>query len=256
MTAAEHPPIEQIADLQAGLLPADQAAEVSAHLADCSACTDVGERLTDVSGLLAEAGRQPVTMPDQVANSIEAAINRASAERAAGVPSLADRRTSEGTPTTPTHRRWAPLLLGAAATVVALAAGGAVLHNGLTGSGDSQSDSAAGGSSGDNARPGDAENQLGGSESDESGGASADPVPTLTKDKVVPFAREFATSPSAARVPRNCHARTTADALAADQNAYVVFQGRPAVLSLDELARTVTVVACSDETRLLFRSGY
>ena len=249
MTAIDHLQIQQIADLRAGLLRPDPAAEVSAHLADCAACTQTAARLESVSMLLADEGGRPISMPDHVAESIDAAISQASTDRAAGVSSLADRRTTAATSPTHPPRRWAPLLLGAAATVVALAAGGAILHNGLTGSGSTDNTA---GANADQRNPEDEPNAVAAPKSSQGGGAAAD-VPSLTKDDVVRYARELSSQAPAARVPRDCPALST-DIASVD--ALVSFDGRRAALRLDELARTVTVVSCSAETRVLFRHGY
>jgi len=258
VTAAEHPPIQQIADLRAGLLSPDQAADTSAHLAGCADCSEVSERLAEVSEVLAEAGRQPITMPSDVAESLDAAINRASAERAAGVPSLADRRTTESTEARPARRRRAPLLLGAAAAVVALVASGAVLQNNLSNPGSS-SDSAAGGAAGTADRSANQQEDNGASQ-DKSGPNGFSDAPQLDKGDVVRYARAFATASAPAVVPQ-ADALRRCDTGALDHRkptkaAMVSFNGRPALLRLDELARTVTVVSCSEQTRVLFRSGY
>ncbi|MBA2640963.1 MAG: hypothetical protein H0U77_13450, partial [Nocardioidaceae bacterium] len=75
-----HVRAEQVADLDAGLLPAAEAATVAAHLGDCVACrqlrTDVRADLAALGRLLADTVADPVPpMPAAVAERLDAAIN-------------------------------------------------------------------------------------------------------------------------------------------------------------------------------------
>lgn len=136
-----------LADFLGGLLPADDEAWVAAHLRGCPTCARARDALLEVRALLRHAGAEPLPMPDEVAERLEAALaaeSRARAERT-GVVSLrtAETRRTPGQ-TEPAHRdrqdgrrrtsdRWARparLVLAAAASVAVLA-GGAVVARGL-----------------------------------------------------------------------------------------------------------------------------
>lgn len=93
MSDPQHPAFEDIADLSEGLLGADGAATVQAHLDECAECGSVVEALGNVSLLLADAG-STAPMPELVASRLDDALDRAQAERAAGVVSLTDRRAT------------------------------------------------------------------------------------------------------------------------------------------------------------------
>ncbi|GAA2618156.1 hypothetical protein SMC26_05410 [Actinomadura fulvescens] len=118
-----HYDYDTLADLAEGLLEADQAASVNAHLDTCAECRDRSADLADVSRILAEA---PVpSMPAELAARIDTAIAAESMGNAT-VVSLEQRRG---------RRHWR-ILSAAAATVVVLGGGALVGKAALDGSGD------------------------------------------------------------------------------------------------------------------------
>jgi anti-sigma factor RsiW len=134
-----------LADFVEGLLPADDEARVAAHLTACPTCARARDALLDVSVLLRHAGAEPLPMPREVAERLEAALaaeSRARSERT-GVVSL---RTAEPRHTPGTRegdrrgrRRRAtgwrarpPRVLLAAASVAVLAVGAVAVRGILT----------------------------------------------------------------------------------------------------------------------------
>ncbi|MFI0486430.1 anti-sigma factor family protein [Actinomadura sp. 9N215] len=108
-----HLDYDVLADLAEGLLAADEAASVNAHLDTCADCRDLSADLADVSRLLAEAPAP--SMPAELAERIDTAIAAESLTTAA-VTSLEERRG---------RRHWR-ILSAAAAAVVVLGGGAAV----------------------------------------------------------------------------------------------------------------------------------
>ncbi|TWF98814.1 anti-sigma factor family protein [Kitasatospora viridis] len=88
-----HPSVEQLADLAEDLLPADRAAAVRTHLADCPECADTTAALTELTALLAADPIEP--MPQEVARRIDAAL-------AAAQPSTPTAPITPPTPAAPT----------------------------------------------------------------------------------------------------------------------------------------------------------
>jgi hypothetical protein len=78
----DHVDAAAVAMLREGLLSADEAAAVSAHLAGCDRCGQLDSQLAFVSGLLATAPGPP--MPPALAARIEAALAAEAAAQAAG----------------------------------------------------------------------------------------------------------------------------------------------------------------------------
>lgn len=108
-----HLDYDVLADLAEGLLEADAAASVNAHLDTCADCRGRSADLADVSRILAEA---PVpSMPAELAERIDTAI-AAESLSSATVASLEERRG---------RRHWR-ILSAAAAAVVVLGGGAAV----------------------------------------------------------------------------------------------------------------------------------
>ncbi|WP_031512701.1 anti-sigma factor family protein [Streptomyces sp. NRRL F-5123] len=68
-----HPDVIEIADLAEGILSAERAAQVRAHVDSCADCADVLASLQEISGLLAELP-EPEAMPSDVAARIDAAL--------------------------------------------------------------------------------------------------------------------------------------------------------------------------------------
>ena len=125
---AAHVDVEVLADLDAGLLEPGQAAPVRAHVEACSQCATVLADLRRLPSLLA-ADPLPATPPD-VAARLEAAIQRAAADRTADDRAGADdsRSRQAGADTGATtvvslsrRRRWVGPTLAAAVTAGLLA---------------------------------------------------------------------------------------------------------------------------------------
>jgi hypothetical protein len=127
MTSDEHLTLDELAELDEGLLAPDRDPQVRRHLASCTQCQKLADDLTTASGLLRSLG--PVPMPPEVAARIDQALaalgspEAGSAESAAApvidpapgadvVPNLADVRA---------RRRWISAPTAAAATIVVLA---------------------------------------------------------------------------------------------------------------------------------------
>ena len=122
MTDIVHPPLDEIADLQAQLLEPHAAASVQAHVSRCADCAALLAALDDISVQLTDVGADLAVLPASVAADLDSALERASVEREAGVPRLADRRTSDAPqPSRPPSRRPRWILIGAAAAVAVIA---------------------------------------------------------------------------------------------------------------------------------------
>ncbi|MFF5262532.1 anti-sigma factor family protein [Actinomadura viridis] len=116
-----HYDYDALADLAEGLLEADEAASVTAHLDTCADCRERSADLADVSRILAEA---PVpSMPAELASRIDSAIAAESLDNAT-VVSLERRRG---------RRHWR-ILSAAAATVIVLGGGAMAATVALDGS--------------------------------------------------------------------------------------------------------------------------
>ena len=270
MNAGEHPTVDQIADLDAGLLQAAEAAEVSGHLAECGECQEVLVQLHDVTDLLAAEGRQPLPIPVEVATSLDAALERARIEQEAGVPSLVERRATsvdagtapgeEATPVTGrTHRR-ARMLLGAAAAVVVLGVGAAVASNLVSGGEVGQDSSTAGAAqSGGQAQGSASDKQQPGAAAGPTSERAAEPTPTLDRSNVDAYARQLADGTvhpvPAAPVCGTSHAFDTASR--ADQpSSLVEYDGKQALLTVDTQRHRLIVFSCPGPGRVLYTSAY
>jgi hypothetical protein len=141
---------DRLADLDAGLLDAQQASAVSAHVAQCAACRSDQAALAALPGDLAALGAQTAPMPDGVAARIDAALVAEGAESAeAGasrrtsavtvVPTLEERRAARG-------RRNTRVLQVAAVLVVLLGLGGVGYTLATSGGGSSDRNTASAGS--------------------------------------------------------------------------------------------------------------
>jgi hypothetical protein len=115
-----------LAEFRAGLITGRRGRPIAAHLADCARCAALGDRLAELSALLAAIPAP--TMPDSVAQRLDtvlaAEVARQDEAKRAGVGRSRDRKRAPR----PTRRpRLQPVMLrvlGPAAAVVALAAGG------------------------------------------------------------------------------------------------------------------------------------
>jgi anti-sigma factor ChrR (cupin superfamily) len=95
MTDQTHPSLDDLADLREGLLPSPHARDLAAHLGECETCSTASAALDDVTRVLTGAASNPPPMPGSVAASLDEALHRASRERTAAVPSLAQHRARQ-----------------------------------------------------------------------------------------------------------------------------------------------------------------
>jgi hypothetical protein len=102
----DHSSLDELADLDEGLLQPSRADEVRAHLAGCAACQDRHQALRDVHDELAVL--PPETMPPAVVEKLDRALADAAVPRSATVVPIAPQ----------VRRRPWPALAGVAAVVV------------------------------------------------------------------------------------------------------------------------------------------
>ena len=244
MTAPGHPPIERLADLHQGLLDAQEARTVADHVAACPVCSSTTAALDDVRALLAEEGRRPLPMPDVVERAITAAVDQAATNRT--VTSLSAAREARRR-----RGRLLPALIGAAATVLTLVAGGAayraVIESGAgsqAGAGESLTDSADAASK---------------QQTDPEGGSAApnsqSELPRLSAGSVDAYAERLAGGSVVPVAPRECPSASS-DAVPLNRQALVRYEGRRAVLQLHPDARRAVVTTCATPPRVLHRSTY
>jgi hypothetical protein len=120
MTSDEHLTLDELAELDEGLLAPERDPQVRRHLAGCTQCQKLADDLTTASGVLRSLG--PVPMPADVVARIDQALaalatpaSATDADASAGpniVPNLADVRT---------RRRWMTAPTSAAAAIAVLA---------------------------------------------------------------------------------------------------------------------------------------
>lgn len=277
MTDIVHPTLDKVADLRERLLEPHQAAAVEAHLSVCADCAALLAALDDVSVQLADVGADLAVMPASVAADLDATLDRASAEREAGVPSLADRRTSDSLqPYRTPSRRPAWILIGAAAAVavIAIPIG---LNNREPGS-DLASDSAGsveelGQRNLDEQGPrGAQEGSAGGAEgrTDPTGPASSLPteearrVERLNPRNLAAFAAraDSAQDTEVSEAPLAIAARcaTYKSLTSADDKRAIAaparWRGKRAVVLVDLAASSVSVFDCRTPTEVLYSTNY
>ncbi|MFF3390774.1 anti-sigma factor family protein [Streptomyces sp. NPDC002669] len=80
-----HPDVTEISDLAEGLLPPSRAAEVHQHVEGCEPCGEVHAALQEIRELLGSAP-EPQSMPDDVADRIDAALAAEAALTDTGAP--------------------------------------------------------------------------------------------------------------------------------------------------------------------------
>jgi putative zinc finger protein len=247
VTEPQHPSVEEISDLLAGVLPAAEAMDVNAHLAGCGVCRAERDALLDVTAWLGEEGAVPVVMPPEVSATIDAAIAQASSERA-----NTERASSPGLAR---PLRW---LAGAAAAVVVVAAGIA----GLRALPDQ-------GSASDTAGTAAAGQQEQHRQMDSAGkGQKAAPFASGTAPHQAAIAQSFVLHSTAQVAATARRLAANGDGLVAPTAAgcavplnpglvtVVRFQGRPAVLSIGQHTRLATVYDCATATKTLVVTGY
>lgn len=90
----EHPEVAEISALSEGILPVERQREVRAHLAHCELCADVRASLDEIRETLGTLPG-PVTMPEDVANRLDAAL---AAEALLNATTPADTEGESGEP--------------------------------------------------------------------------------------------------------------------------------------------------------------
>lgn len=280
MNDTGHLTLDEIADLHGQLLEPIEAAQVEAHLGDCADCASLLDALDDVSVMLLDAAADSAALPASVAADLDTALDRAQAEREAGISVLADRRESDAAHSFAATRqrpsRWILVGAAAAAAVIAVPVGLGILDNASTGDADSSSadvgqarsaleeDSrveggeAAGGAGGaSNSGPdgGDSEAKL----SPTTSPAPQDlPAKRLNPENVADFALSADSSLEASVPPARCstyHRLGIANARAA-LAVPARWRGKRAVVLLDRKASSVSVYDCMNPGELLYETRY
>jgi hypothetical protein len=148
-----HLDAEVLAEFRAGLITGRRGASITAHLASCERCTDLGDQLAGVSALLASVPAP--AMPDLVAQRLDTVLAAEAASPDHAERARADRpghpAADHGrTPRRPASRRLSFRLLSARVlapvAVILLAAGGYGLSRAIGPGGQAASSSAAAGS--------------------------------------------------------------------------------------------------------------
>lgn len=250
MNDSVHPPVDLLADHHEGLVAEGQAADVQAHLDSCTECRSLVTSLDAVAEVLRAEGSHGLTTPVSVASSLDQVLERVAAERANGIPDLAQRRSDDVAGAPRGHRRqvW-PLLAAAATVVIATVVGVSVLLENNVG----PADSSAGAESGDQVQGDAGANDALPPSPDtvsKSPGAVSGPGSRGTAE-LRELARDLDSGDVVAvRPQRRC--ATPTERYGTGPVSLVVFDGSPAVAVLDVEARTVTIVDCaSARTRLL-----
>ncbi|MDQ3095246.1 MAG: hypothetical protein M3Q82_04715 [Actinomycetota bacterium] len=254
-----HPPVDLLADHHEGFVTGARAVAIAAHLDLCTECRSLVAALDEVTDVLAAEGSHAPPMPASVASSLDQALARASAERASGVPSLAERREAHRPPPPAAQRRPAWPLLAAAAAVVVIAStvGVGVLIEGSGGSADSSAGSSQDSSERRKVGEDAGEAAPTPTSTPDSPAVGADPpsVDTVQPGELAELARDL---DSGARQPvrpqRSC--ATPTERYGDGPVSLVVFDGGPAVAVLDVKTRTVTVLDCDSARTKLFATGY
>lgn len=266
MTGSPHPTLDALAELHEGLLAPEESQRVSDHLSACVDCSAARDALADVTRTLDAAAREPITMPAGVAASLDAALARASSERSAGVASMAERRTPNGTRSTADRRRWsrlAPVGAAAATALILGAVGAQILGNN---SGRSDSATSSGAADEQSAPLGQGEDKAlgetgGKAKSGEGHSDATQPsaLQTVTPTTLPAYARQLMQS-------QRRHSLDTATASCADaarviaprasMAAVVRWEGTRAVVLLETKLRRARVVTCGSAPQELYRTPY
>ena len=256
MTVQTHPSLDELADLREGLLPSARARGLAAHLRECDTCSQASAALDDVTRVLSVAASDPVPMPRPVAASLDAALHRASRERAAAVPSLSQYRASSRTDAAPARPpRWT--WLAAAAAAVAFGYAGVNLLDSTSDSDDSAgsaTDAAEAATDRLASRRAPATSQDGGpSTGFRPEGTGADDF-RVTRETLPAFAVELAsTSATDDRPGQEC---PSVDVNDDDRTALVRWRGARALVVVDRSTQRVTVYRCTGDAGRLFATRY
>jgi len=285
MTDSVHPTPDELSDLVEGLLDGADLDRVRTHVDACADCQEEVAAVDAVRSLLADAGQEPTPMPAAVADRLDTAIARAQTERAAGVPSLDERRERPTPAPTPVRRRGRSILIGGAAAAAVIVLGGVVVDGiGDLGTGGSDDSADAGSAASDEDSGGDAVMEPPEKESAEDQRPSPaeqdaerqlterfytfdNPgVPTLSPDNTGAYASELASAQAAksarSTVPRACQplAQQTDAAAALSRRSRVAEvrweAGDKALLVVDPRRRTADVYGCGTDPQLLFTTSY
>jgi hypothetical protein len=261
VTEPVHPSLEELAELQEGVLDAEREPEVAAHLAACDECASATAALSEVGTVLTAAASVPIPIPTDRAASLQDALRRAGAESAAGVPSLdehRDRRQPRGTAAARMRiPRWVSAAGAAAAVVLACYGGISVLNSGSPHGSSSSADSAASGGvtarrgSGSEAAPGPSRDSF----SYQTPGKSAGKIPAVTPQTLAGYAAELASRPASGPTGPSC-APAAADLPQRSRAAAIRWKGAPALVVVDLTRHRATVYGCSSHAAALFSTRY
>jgi hypothetical protein len=251
VTEPLHPSLEELAELQEGLLDAEREPEVAAHLASCDKCASATAALSEVGTVLTAAASAPIPIPADRAASLQDALRRAAAESAAGVPSLDEHRDRPQRRSTAVSRmripRWVAAAGAAAAVVLACYGGISLLNSGSPDGNSSSADSAASGG-GAAVRRGDASEAAPGpsprSLSDQTPGKSAAKIPAITPKTLPRYAAGLASRPASGPTRSPC-APAAADLPHRSRAAAIRWEGASALVVVDLTRHRATVYACS-----------
>ncbi|MFJ6130470.1 anti-sigma factor family protein [Streptomyces griseoviridis] len=125
-----HPDIDELSDLTEGLLTPSRTAEVRRHLDGCEPCADVRASLEEIRSLLGTVQEEPVAMPDDVADRIDAALAAealldAAAPAGSPTPGVPDASGPDGGGGAHVSRETSPAATASAASTPAPAAAAA-----------------------------------------------------------------------------------------------------------------------------------
>jgi anti-sigma factor RsiW len=260
VTEPVHPSLEELAELHEGVLDARRQLEVSAHLASCDECASATAALSEVGTVLTAAGSVPMPIPAERAASLQDALRRVSAERAAGVPLLDEQRDRPQRRRTAAARvrvpRWVSAAGAAAAVVLACYGGISLLHSGGPDQSSSAESSASGGrvaaARGDSsgAAPSPSPRSL----ASGTPGKSAGELQTVTAKTLAAYAAELGSHPASGAALPSC-GPAAADLPHRSRAATIRWKGAPALVVADLTRHRVTVYSCSSAARL-FSTGY
>lgn len=124
----DHPSLDELAELDEGLLPPDRASDLRAHVDACAQCRAGADGITTTRMRL--AALPPVTMPADVAARLDRAMAEASPQTATVVPNIAAMRQRRfGRPTMAASAAAAAIVLAFGAIVVAHLMGTTTAHS-------------------------------------------------------------------------------------------------------------------------------
>ncbi|MBA3265947.1 MAG: hypothetical protein H0T14_06185 [Nocardioidaceae bacterium] len=272
MSEATHPTLDEIADLYEQLLEPDVAEPVQAHIDVCARCAAQLEALDAVSVRLAEIGAERAVMPASVMATLDSALGQASAERTAGVTSLADRRTAKTPRTSPASSRrrpaWMLVAAAAVAAVIAVPVGFELLPQGASDESSSadagQAETSLARQESEDAGSGGGQEGAGAGTTPESDSATLSSPETtlparLTPRNLVDFALgaapvERETSSALAKCAGfEPFSRSTGDGVVA---ATARWRGERAVVLVDRRKSSVAVYGCATPGQLLYSTAY